>query len=38
MMYKQALLKDLVNTYKDADEIKVYEDRTKQYVILFAQT
>ena len=29
MMYKQAILKDLVHTYKDADEIRVYEDRPK---------
>lgn len=27
MKYKQALLKELVQTYKDADEIRVYEDR-----------
>ena len=33
MIYKQALLKDLVHTYKNADEIKVYEDRVKQYVV-----
>lgn len=35
MMYKQALLKDLIYTYKDADEIRIYEDRPKQYVVLF---
>ena len=27
MKYKQALLEDLMYTYKDADEIRVYEDR-----------
>ena len=32
MLYKQALLEDLLCTYKDAEEIKVYEDRLKQYV------
>ncbi|KAL9131908.1 MAG: hypothetical protein Q9217_000268 [Psora testacea] len=30
MQYKQALLQDLVYTYSEADEIKVYEDRPKQ--------
>ena len=30
MQYKQALLQDLVYTYMEADEIKVYEDRPKQ--------
>ena len=34
MMYKQAVLEDLVHTYKDADEIRIYEDRPKQYAIL----
>lgn len=34
MMYKQAILEDLVYTYKDADEIRIYEDRPKQYVVL----
>ena len=29
MLYKQALLKDIVHTYKDADEIRIYEDRPK---------
>ncbi|KAI4260550.1 MAG: hypothetical protein LQ352_000246 [Teloschistes flavicans] len=29
MKYKQAVLRDLIYTYKDADEIKVYEDRPK---------
>ena len=33
MKYKQALLRDLVHTYKDADEIRVYEDRPGQYAI-----
>ena len=30
MAFKQELLKDVVYTYKDADEIRVYEDRVKQ--------
>ena len=34
MMYKQAILEDLVHTYKNADEIRVYEDRPKQYAIV----
>ncbi|KAI9816489.1 MAG: hypothetical protein M1827_001621 [Pycnora praestabilis] len=29
MEYKQELLSDLVHTYKEADEIRVYEDRPK---------
>ncbi|KAI9845418.1 MAG: hypothetical protein M1837_004896 [Sclerophora amabilis] len=29
MLFKQAFLEDLMNTYKDADEIRVYEDRPK---------
>ncbi|KAI4119958.1 MAG: hypothetical protein LQ345_000217 [Seirophora villosa] len=29
MNYKQAILRDLVLTYTDADEIRVYEDRVK---------
>ncbi|KAL8774973.1 MAG: hypothetical protein Q9209_000452 [Squamulea sp. 1 TL-2023] len=29
MNYKQAILQDLLYTYKDADEIKIYEDRMK---------
>ncbi|KAL8716999.1 MAG: hypothetical protein Q9225_005716 [Loekoesia sp. 1 TL-2023] len=29
MNYKQAILRDLIYTYKDADEIKIYEDRVK---------
>ena len=32
MIFKQTLLKDLIHTYKDADEIRVYEDRQQQYV------
>ncbi len=30
MNFKQVLLEDLVNTYRDANELKVYEDRPKQ--------
>lgn len=30
MYYKQSFLEDLIYTYKDAEEIKVYEDRPKQ--------
>jgi hypothetical protein len=30
MHYKQGLLEELLYTYKDAEEIKVYEDRPKQ--------
>ena len=30
MMFKQALLEDLMCTYKEATEIRVYEDRVKQ--------
>ncbi len=30
MKFKQAFLEDLVSTYHDADEIRVYEDRPKQ--------
>lgn len=30
MKFKQAILEDLVLTYKDAEEIRVYEDRPKQ--------
>ncbi|KAF2121908.1 hypothetical protein BDV96DRAFT_609038 [Lophiotrema nucula] len=29
MEFKQELLKDIVHTYKDAEEIRVYEDRVK---------
>ena len=32
MNYKQAILQDLVYTYKDADEIRIYEDRVNQLV------
>ena len=32
MKYKQAILADLIHTYKDANEIRVYEDRPRQYV------
>ena len=28
--YKQSILEDLVHTYKDADQIRIYEDRPKQ--------
>ena len=31
MNFKQVLLEDVVYTYKDATELKVYEDRPKQY-------
>ena len=30
MDYKQVLLRDLIYTYREADEIRVYEDRFKQ--------
>lgn len=30
MHYKQAILEDLIHTYKDATEIRIYEDRPKQ--------
>lgn len=30
MEFKQVLLKDIVYTYKDADEIRIYEDRPTQ--------
>ena len=32
MGYKQSLLEELIHTYREADEIKVYEDRPKQSV------
>jgi HAD domain family 1 in Swiss Army Knife RNA repair proteins len=32
MKFKQAFLEDLMFTYKDAEDIRVYEDRSKQYV------
>lgn len=31
MNFKQVLLEDIVYTYKDATDLKVYEDRPKQY-------
>lgn len=34
MTFKQELLRDLVYTYADAEEIRVYEDRPKQYALL----
>lgn len=34
MKFKQNFLEDLVYTYDQADEIRVYEDRVKQYVSL----
>lgn len=30
MHYKQAILEDLVHTYHDALEIRIYEDRSRQ--------
>jgi predicted GTPase len=30
MHFKQELLKEIVYTYKDAEEIRIYEDRVKQ--------
>ena len=30
MLYKQALIEDLIFTYNDAEQIRVYEDRPKQ--------
>ena len=36
MNYKQAILRDLIYTYKDADEIKLYEDRVKQSVFVLS--
>jgi hypothetical protein len=30
MHYKQSILEDLVHTYSDATEIRIYEDRPKQ--------
>lgn len=32
MKFKQNFLEDLLYTYEQADEIRVYEDRVKQYV------
>lgn len=31
--YKQALMESLMRTYFQADEIRIYEDRTRQYFI-----
>lgn len=31
MVYKQALIQSLMHTYNQADEIRIYEDRTRQY-------
>lgn len=33
MHFKQELLKQIVYTYKDAEELRIYEDRVKQYVL-----
>ncbi len=30
MHYKQSILEDLVRTYNDANEIRIYEDRPRQ--------
>ena len=35
-MYKQTLLKDIIFTYKEIEELKIYEDRPKQYVEPYA--
>ena len=32
MVYKQALLRDVILTYTQAEEVRLYEDRSKQYV------
>ena len=34
MLFKQALLKDILLTYKEIEELKIYEDRAKQYAKL----
>lgn len=34
MLFKQDLLRDLVCTYSDAEEIRIYEDRPKQCALL----
>ena len=31
MHYKQELLKDTIATYREAEDIRIYEDRPKQY-------
>lgn len=36
MKFKQALIEDLVNTYSEATELRIYEDRAKQYVSCIA--
>lgn len=33
MNFKQIFLRDLIDTYSAADEIRLYEDRVKQYVL-----
>ena len=38
MAFKQAILEDLIYTYKAADEIRVYEDRPKQSVLNIAKS
>ena len=30
-LFKQALLRDVMFTYKEIEEVKIYEDRSKQY-------
>lgn len=37
MAFKQELLKEIVYTYPEAEEIKVYEDRVKQYVSILSE-
>jgi hypothetical protein len=37
MKFKQNFLEDLLYTYEQADEIRVYEDRVKQYVSSFLE-
>ena len=32
MIFKQALLDDLLHTYTAAEELRIYEDRLKQWV------
>jgi hypothetical protein len=34
MLFKQDLLRDLVCTYSDAEELRIYEDRPKQCVLV----
>ena len=33
MEFKQTILEDLVLTYEQADEVRIYEDRVKQWVL-----